>query len=138
MHVMQESHAPYDMACAARTDQPGTEPATTRAERPDVMIDPARPRPQARMVLLTALTTLGLTAAHHAYGGLVYATAWRTHGATVALALGLPLLGLWYAYQRSPGTWLGRLSGWALAGLVLVLPVLMVGLFEGTYNHLLK
>lgn len=94
--------------------------------------------PQARAALFGALATLALTAAHHAYGGVRYDTPWRLHGAFVAVLLGAPLLVASSLYRRNRGTRLGRAAGWILAALVLLFPVLIVGGFEGFYNHLVK
>lgn len=102
------------------------------------MSDPARPDPHARVLLSGALATLGLTAAHHAYGAVRYDTPWRLHGAFVALGIGLALAATSSAYRRHPDTPLGRFAGWTLAIMVLVFPVLVVGLFEGLYNHVAK
>ena len=91
-------------------------------------------RPSARPLLGAALATLALTAAHHVYGGVIYATPWRIHGAAVAVALGLVLYAIARVYART-----GRAAvGYVLAALVLAMPVLATGLFEGVYNHLAK
>ncbi len=95
-------------------------------------------RLRARPLLFGALATFGLTAVHHVYGGVRYGTPWRIHGAVVALVLGLVLSGVFSAYQRNPGSRLGRVAGWALTSLAVVLAVLIIGLFEGAYNHVLK
>lgn len=91
-------------------------------------------RPSTRPLLGAALATLGLTAAHHVYGGIIYATPLRTHGAAVAVALGLVLYVIARVYART-----GRAAaGYVLVALVLAMPVLAIGLFEGVYNHLAK
>lgn len=102
------------------------------------MADPAARDPHARALLSGALATLGLTAAHHAYGAVRYDTPWRLHGALVALGMCLVLAAASSAYRRHRDTQLGRFAGWALAIMVLVVPVLGVGLFEGLYNHVAK
>lgn len=102
------------------------------------MFRPAAPDPHARALPSAALATLGLTAAHHAYGAVRYDTPWRLHGALAALGIGLLLAGASSAHRRHPETPLGRFAGWALAIMVLVFPVLAIGLFEGLYNHVAK
>jgi hypothetical protein len=102
------------------------------------MFTPSRPSPHLRAALIAGLATLGLTAVHHIYGGLVYATPWRVHGAFVAIALCVPLVFLARAFRRASGTMAGRLAGWSFAALTLVVLVLGIGLFEGAYNHALK
>src|SRR3954467_13461759 len=94
--------------------------------------------PHARALLLGALATLGLTAAHHAYGAVRYQTPWRHHAAIVAFWVGLALLAAFIVHQRRPATRTGRFAGWAPAALTLLVPVLSIGLFEGLYNHVLK
>jgi hypothetical protein len=102
------------------------------------MLTPIRPSSYLRAALVAALATLGLTAAHHIYGGVLYASPWRVHGAFVAIAACLPLVLLARAHRRASGTTAGRLAGWAFAALTLLVPVLAVGLFEGVFNHVLK
>ncbi len=102
------------------------------------MRDSAAPNPHARALLLGELATLGLTAAHHAYGGIRYDTPWRLHGAVVALGMSPALLALYFTHRRRPNSALGRAAGWALTGGVVAFPVLGIGAFEGVYNHLAK
>jgi len=86
--------------------------------------------PQLRSVRNTALATLALTAAHHVYGGLIYATPWRLHGAVAALAIAAVIAVL--AARPS------RAARIALVVVVIAIPVLAIGAFEGAYNHVLK
>ena len=102
------------------------------------MEDVSNTIPRARSALVWSLTTLGLYAAHHAYGAVRYATPWRHHAAVVALFVALALLGAFFAFRRNPRSARGRVAGWALAALVLVLPVLLIGVYEGLYNHIVK
>ena len=94
-------------------------------------------RAGARMIPY-AHATLLLTVVHHVYGAVRYATPFRAHGAAVALAVAGVLAALAWARRRAPGRPAGRVAGWAAALLVLVVPVLTVGAFEGVYNHVLK
>ncbi len=89
-----------------------------------------RALPSSRSVLNPALATLAFTAVHHAYGGVLYATPWRLHGAAAAVLVGGLLIAL--ARARS------RTAAFALAALVFAIPVAAIGAFEGVYNHLLK
>src|SRR6266508_2261819 len=111
---------------------------TREREATRTMLDSAAPNPHARALLLGALATLGLIAAHHAYGGIRYDTPWRLHGAVVAVGMSPALLALYFTYRRRPSSPAGRAAGWALAGAVLAFPVLVIGAFEGVYNHLAK
>src|ERR1041384_6340374 len=83
--------------------------------------------PASRRLLATAVVTLILAAAHHLYGGIIYATPWRVHGAFVALALAGVIA--WLHHRRAYGLEL------ALGAIACVLGI---GLFEGLYNHVLK
>src|SRR5687767_3352437 len=92
----------------------------------------------ARAAFAGALTTFGLTAAHHVYGAIIYHTPWRHHAAVVgAIASAL----LWLAhrtYTRDPLATRGRIG---LAAIIVVAgghAVLAIGAFEGFYNHLIK
>ncbi|WP_242346049.1 hypothetical protein [Anaeromyxobacter terrae] len=96
------------------------------------------PAPHARALLYGALATLGLTAAHHVYGGVRYGTPWRHHAAFLALGVGSTLVAAFVAYRRRPDSPLGRAAALAFAGIALVFPVLLIGGFEGLYNHVLK
>jgi peroxiredoxin len=92
----------------------------------------------AKAAFLHGLATLALTAAHHVYGGLIYRTPWRLHGAVAVLPIGLVLLALHRAYEKHTAERRGRLAGYALALVVIVFPVLIIGAFEGFYNHVVK
>lgn len=98
----------------------------------------AGPAPRAGKVLLGALSTLGLTAAHHAYGAHRYGTPWRLHGALVAAGIGLALLAFFAVHRREPRSPSGRAAAWILALATLAFPVIAVGAFEGAYNHVAK
>jgi peroxiredoxin len=89
-------------------------------------------------LLSAALATLALTAAHHVYGGLIYRTPWRLHGAAVVVPIGLLLLAAFALYRRSPDSAAGRWAGRALVFIAAVFPIAGIGAFEGAYNHLLK
>ena len=96
------------------------------------------PNPHTRPLLRAALATLGVFTAHHVYGALLYQTPWRHHAGVAALWGAAALLGLAALYRRRGDTAAGRIAGWLLAALTLAFPVLLVGLYEGGYNHLLK
>lgn len=92
----------------------------------------------ARTLLAAALSTLGLTALHHVYGGLVYDTPWRLHGAFVVVPISLVLVASFTLLRRPPSTRAGRWAGRTLVVVAAVFPVFFVGAFEGAYNHVLK
>lgn len=81
---------------------------------------------------------LALTALHHLYGAIIYATPWRYHVTIVAVPL-LAVLALAYGlHRRRPGSALGRASLRVFVGTTLAVPVVAIGLFEGGYNHAFK
>ncbi len=84
-----------------------------------------------RASLVMTMATLVLTVAHHVYGGVVYDTPWRIHGMALGV-LGLAAAALAYR-RRSRPVWARAYLG-VSAGLFGV----VVGLFEGGYNHVLK
>jgi hypothetical protein len=88
--------------------------------------------------LAYALATLGLTAVHHVYGGLVYDTPWRIHGLVAAKPIALALCALYAIHRRRPSERAGRAAGFGLALVALVFPVALTGAFEGFYNHTVK
>ena len=79
-----------------------------------------------------------LTAAHHAYGAARFGTPWRYHVVWLSVwvigALGLLLL----LHVRGPKPFVRRAGLLAACALVLLVPVVWIGLFEGGYNHVLK
>src|SRR5215207_659574 len=85
-----------------------------------------------------AMAVLLLTSVHHAYGAYVYATPWRYHVLLITGAAALVILGALAALRARPAGLPGALSRWLLALTALVVPVLLFGVFEGFYNHVLK
>jgi hypothetical protein len=88
--------------------------------------------------LLTSSAVLVLTVVHHIYGAIIYATPWRLHAAVVVLPVLLLLILAYCTHRWRPRTLLGRTSPAVFMVLTLVIPVGLIGLFEGGYNHLLK
>ena len=85
-----------------------------------------------------ASAVLLITSVHHAYGAYVYDTPWRYHAVFVA-GVTTPLIFGALAVMRSRPSGLLRTlaSGLFLLG-SLGVSVLMIGLFEGIYNHVVK
>ena len=89
-----------------------------------------------RTTFFTLLLLL-MTSIHHIYGAVVYHTHWRLHVVLIAVPVGALVWVLYYLYTRS------RYSGnkavlisYLLS--VLVFPALLIGVYEGVYNHLIK
>jgi len=78
-----------------------------------------------------------LTSVHHAYGAYVYATPWRLHVVGVAVAAAV-LIGTAASVFRRYGGIARTLALWLLCAITLGFPIVMIGFFEGGYNHVLK
>ena len=79
-----------------------------------------------------------LTSIHHAYGAYVYNTPWRYHAVPVA-GVTAPLIFGALAVMRSNRSGVLRMLAQGLfAAGTLGVAVLMIGTFEGLYNHVVK
>ncbi len=90
------------------------------------------------MAGLTSATVLLITSVHHLYGAVVYNTPWRAHVAPIAAFFILVIASGLFLFERRPHAPGARMFFWAAVGSILVVPVGLIGLFEGGYNHLLK
>lgn len=88
--------------------------------------------------LLASASVLILTVIHHFYGAVIYATPWRHHVAFIVLPMLLVLILSYGVHRWRPLTSLGRASMWLFIVLTLLVPVGVIGFFEGGYNHLVK
>jgi EmrB/QacA subfamily drug resistance transporter len=95
-------------------------------------------RAAASDVARHALIGLILTSVHHAYGAYAYSTPWRLHVVFIAGATALVMLGALAVFRSRPLGWLGTAARWLFALIVLVVPVVLLGVFEGFCNHVLK
>jgi hypothetical protein len=94
-------------------------------------------RAETRLIL-EICAVFALTSLHHVYGAIRYATPWRYHAvvfSAVALAVILAAASLSRARPDTPG---GRGARWVFWIVSLAVPVLLVGGFEGLYNHVIK
>ncbi len=96
---------------------------------PDISTD------KQQKVTLYSVLLMILTSIHHAYGAIVYHTPWRLH----VLFLSVPVIILTLVLSRrlsrtSNNIWVFRLY-WILT---LVTSIILIGVFEGLYNHVLK
>ncbi|CAL1517133.1 hypothetical protein [Chitinophaga sp. MM2321] len=89
-----------------------------------------------KKVTWLAVAMLLLTAVHHAYGAFIYHTPWRLHMVIIGIPAAVIVLLLHRMLVRN--TRGQRVVRWIYMLLVLLLPVLAIGLYEGVYNHLLK
>ena len=89
-------------------------------------------------LLIAGAAVLLLTIAHHFYGAWLYATPWRHHVAVVAVPVFLLLFALHALHRRHAATRVGIAAGYTFATITALIPVGLIGLFEGGYSHLLK
>lgn len=85
-----------------------------------------------------AFAELAITSIHHAYGAYVYHTPWRYHAVLVAAVTAPLIFGALSLVRSRPS---GLLRTLALGLFVLAtfgVAVLMIGTFEGLYNHVVK
>lgn len=79
-----------------------------------------------------------LTSVHHVYGAIVYRTPWRLHAVALSAVALLVMLGALALSRRFSDRKLGRAAGWVFWAVNAVVFVLLIGCFEGAYNHVLK
>lgn len=91
-------------------------------------------KPLQRTTFFTALLLL-LTAVHHVYGAIIYHTHWRLHVLFVAIPVMLLVYLLDRLLRKYPDS--NPLLVCYLFS-VLLFPLLIIGLYEGVYNHLVK
>jgi hypothetical protein len=80
-----------------------------------------------------AMAVLLLTSVHHIYGAYIYRTPWRLHAVILAAVAAAAIILLAWAARRG-----SKLAFWGVAAIVLVVPIGLIGVFEGGYNHVLK
>lgn len=89
-------------------------------------------------VTRNAFLALLLTSVHHAYGAYAYSTPWRLHVVIVSTLTAVAMAGLLVVLRRHPGGLVGAIAFWGLAAVTLAMPVALIGVFEGLYNHAVK
>lgn len=99
--------------------------------------DSAELRRTERRALLAGSAVLALTAVHHVYGAIRYHTPERYHAA----AIGVVALIVMYRALSNSRERAGRgaeKAWWVFWGVNATIAVLLFGVFEGLYNHLVK
>jgi hypothetical protein len=81
---------------------------------------------------------LVITSIHHAYGAYVYNTPWRYHAVLVAGATAPLIFGALAVVRSRPSGLLRVLAQGLFILATLGVAVLMIGMFEGLYNHVVK
>lgn len=85
-----------------------------------------------------ALAVLLVTCVHHVYGAYIYQTPWRYHAVFVSAGATLAIVGSLALLRARDGTVLGQFAWWMFVLTTVAVPVLMIGTFEGLYNHVVK
>ena len=85
-----------------------------------------------------SLAVLLLTSVHHAYGAYAYHTLWRLDAVVLSAFAAAAIVSSLVVIQRNTDATVQEIAFWVFAGVVLVVPVALIGLFEGAYNHALK
>lgn len=90
---------------------------------------------EQKKVTLFSVLLMVLTSIHHVYGAIIYNTPWRLH----VLFLSVPVIVVTLVLDRllsrtGNNPWIFRLY-WILT---LFASILLIGAFEGLYNHVLK
>ena len=98
----------------------------------------ARARDAASNVARYASAVLLITSIHHAYGAYIYDTPWRYHAVLVAGVTAPLIVGALVMVRSRPSGVLRTLAHGLFVLATLGVAVLMFGMFEGLYNHVVK
>lgn len=86
---------------------------------------------ELKKVTLYSVILMGLTSVHHLYGAIAYHTSWRLH----VLLFSIPVIIVTLLLHRAANRpWAFRLY-WITT---LLASIILIGVFEGLYNHVLK
>ena len=88
-----------------------------------------------KKVMIYNIVLMTMTSLHHIYGAWRYDTPWRLHVLMISVPVILAV-GLLYRFTRKENS--SRILYWIFWILTLVPSILLIGLFEGVYNHILK
>lgn len=88
-----------------------------------------------KKVMVYNVLLMTITSLHHVYGAWRYETPWRLH----VLMLSIPVIvvvGLLYRFIKKEGS--PKFLFWIFWVITLLPSVLLIGMYEGAYNHLFK
>ena len=92
---------------------------------------------EQRKVTFYSIILMTLTSVHHIYGAIIYHTQWRLHVLLLSVSVIIITLYLNWLLSRN-GNSGNRYSFWIYWTITLLVPIILIGLFEGIYNHILK
>ena len=102
-----------------------------------VVLGADTPRAERR-ALVAAVAVAVATSVHHAYGAILYHTPWRYDAVAVSAGTIALLLAALRVSRVAADTALGRGAWWTFWGVNAAVFVLLLGAFEGLYNHVVK
>jgi hypothetical protein len=79
-----------------------------------------------------------ITTVHHVWGAYLYDTPWRLHIVFIGVPIAAVFVGLLAYAAGRHGTGAGRIAAWLAIIIIAVFCSLLLGLYEGGYNHVLK
>lgn len=91
-----------------------------------------------KKVLWTSAATMALTAFHHAYGAIIYDAPFRKYVAVFAILI---ILISWITYKtflKHQSSLSAKFALWIFIIITALIPIGIIGLVEGGYNHLAK
>jgi hypothetical protein len=91
-----------------------------------------------RRALLSAAAVSVATSVHHVYGAVIYHTPWRYHAVAVSAGTLVIMFAALRLSRVAAGTMAGRVAWWTFWGMNAAVFALLIGAFEGVYNHALK
>ncbi|MGF6847345.1 hypothetical protein QFZ51_002580 [Chitinophaga sp. W3I9] len=95
------------------------------------------PKNEQTNVSLYSNALMLLTSVHHVYGAIRYHTPWRMH----VLLLSVPVLIITIILDRvikQKGMTVKSVWSWIYCSIIFLAAIVMIGSYEGLYNHLLK
>ncbi|SFF08241.1 hypothetical protein SAMN05518672_115116 [Chitinophaga sp. CF118] len=88
-------------------------------------------------VTLYSIIIMSLTSLHHVYGAIIYHTQWRLH----VLLLSIPVIVITLYINRLLNPKVNTSNNylfWIYRAITLLVSIILIGLFEGIYNHIVK
>ncbi len=91
-----------------------------------------------KKIMLWSVGTMVLTLIHHGYGAAVYDEPFRLHVALFAIPVILVLVATYAGYGRAKSETARKILLTTFLGVTVVFSILLIGLYEGGYNHVVK
>ena len=85
-----------------------------------------------------AVALMVLTSIHHAYGAYAFDTPWRLHIMFIAVPVALAIVALLLLARSTASARMRTIAQLLAIAVMLVFPAVMIGFYEGGYNHAVK